>query len=157
MKGATVFATLREQVGDGPFFKGLRSYASEFAFKKSGIADLRKIFEKESGLDLKDFFRQWIHAPGYPHLKIEAVDAKKEQEEFRVSVRVAQQQSPPFSLQMEIAFHGEGGRLAVRKAEIEEDTETVEEMLFFEPVRVVLDPNNQILKHPGPDNEWEKQ
>ncbi|MHC4607694.1 MAG: M1 family aminopeptidase [Planctomycetota bacterium] len=157
MKGATILATLRREVGDEAFFRALKRYASDYAFREGGISDFRKIFEEESGKNLKGFFMQWVHSPGFPHLRIESVALSEAEGGHRAEVKVVQKQSPPFSIALDVAFHGEGEKKVVRPVQLEENEETIEETLPFRPVRIVLDPDNRILKHPGEDNVWGKK
>jgi aminopeptidase N len=66
-KGALVLHNLRFVVNDDSvFFEGIRSYLSLFAYKTATTEDFKNVMEQVSGLDLSDFFSQWIYGEGYP-------------------------------------------------------------------------------------------
>lgn len=68
-KSAVVLHMLRRLLGDDAFFRGLRRFYFESRFDKASTDDVRKAFEKESGLPLEAFFEGWIHGFGVPVLK----------------------------------------------------------------------------------------
>ncbi len=67
-KGARALHMLRRLVGDATFFPALRAYGDAHAWGTASRADLRADFEKASGLDLKQFFDQWVETPFRPVL-----------------------------------------------------------------------------------------
>ncbi len=68
-KGAFALHMLRRLVGDAVFFPALRAYGDAHAWGTASRADLRGDFEKASGLDLKQFFDQWVETPFRPVLR----------------------------------------------------------------------------------------
>jgi aminopeptidase N len=68
-KGARALHMLRRLVGDETFFPALRAYGDAHAWGTASRADLRGDFEKMSGLDLKQFFDQWVETPFRPVLR----------------------------------------------------------------------------------------
>ena len=68
-KGARALHMLRRLVGDATFFPALRAYGDAHAWGTASRADLRGDFEKASGLDLKQFFDQWVETPFRPILR----------------------------------------------------------------------------------------
>ena len=65
-KGAWVLHMLRGLTGDKPFFQGIRDYYSTHRNATATTEDLRAALEKTSGMNLKDFFRQWVYGSGHP-------------------------------------------------------------------------------------------
>lgn len=65
-KGAWVLHMLRGLTGDNAFFQGLRDYYAEHRNATATTEDLRAALEKTSGMNLKDFFRQWVYGSGHP-------------------------------------------------------------------------------------------
>src|SRR5690606_3597619 len=59
---------LRKKLGDAVFFQGLRNYLNDpaltFGYAKTG--DMKRVMEATSGLDLTEFFNDWIYGEGYP-------------------------------------------------------------------------------------------
>jgi aminopeptidase N len=69
LKGARALHMLRRLVGDATFFPALRGYGDAHAWGTASRGDLRHDFEKASGLDLKQFFDQWVETPFRPILR----------------------------------------------------------------------------------------
>ncbi len=67
-KGARALHMLRRLVGDATFFPALRGYGDAHAWGTASRGDLRHAYEEASGLDLKQFFDQWIETPFRPIL-----------------------------------------------------------------------------------------
>lgn len=65
-KGNAICHSLRFELGDSLFFKGLKTFQSQFSFATAGINDLKVSLENSSGLPLGDFFDQWIYGAGHP-------------------------------------------------------------------------------------------
>ncbi len=68
-KPAWVLHMLRHMVGDDTFFEILRSYSAdpEFKYGTATTEQFQGVCEEISGLDLANFFQQWIYGSGYPH------------------------------------------------------------------------------------------
>jgi hypothetical protein len=60
-KGAMLFHSLREELGDELFFKGLQRYFQEFIFKNVKKSDLINAFNKISNDNWDEFFDRWLY------------------------------------------------------------------------------------------------
>lgn len=69
-KGGLVLHTLRDQIGDAAFWRGIRRYTERCAGTAAETADLRRAFEDESGRDLTDFFEQLVYTAGHPEVRV---------------------------------------------------------------------------------------
>ena len=56
------------EVGDDPFFWGMRRFYAEWRFKKAGTDDFRSAMEATTGRDLGAFFEAWIHGAAIPRV-----------------------------------------------------------------------------------------
>ncbi|MBC8322396.1 MAG: T9SS type A sorting domain-containing protein [Candidatus Marinimicrobia bacterium] len=67
-KAGWVVHMLRHVVGDSTFFEILHSYSSNdsLAYASATTEDFQAVCEDVSGLDLDDFFQQWIYGERYP-------------------------------------------------------------------------------------------
>ncbi|MFN8300981.1 MAG: M1 family aminopeptidase [Saprospiraceae bacterium] len=72
-KGAVVVHNLRAYMGDTLFRQGLRTALDETAFEDWSSADLRDRLSAASGIDLHDFFEDWVFQPGFTHFSIDSV------------------------------------------------------------------------------------
>jgi aminopeptidase N len=60
--GALVFAALRREVGDGTFWRILRTFATRYAHGHAGTDDLVAVASEVAGRDLEGFVRTWLSA-----------------------------------------------------------------------------------------------
>ena len=58
-------------IGDDKFFKILKDFAQQNAWKSVSTEDFEKVAENVSGQDLGYFFIQWIESSGAPEFKLE--------------------------------------------------------------------------------------
>jgi len=65
-KGAWFLHMLRRLVGDDAFFSGLRAYGDAHAWGTATRGELRSLFEHRTGLDLKQFWDQWLETQFRP-------------------------------------------------------------------------------------------
>jgi len=67
-KGAMVLHMLRFKLGDDDFFQGVRNYLAdpELAYGYAKTPDLQDHLETVSGVDLDEFFSDWVYNQGYP-------------------------------------------------------------------------------------------
>jgi hypothetical protein len=65
-RGAMTLQALRKKIGDEAFFNTLKAYVSTFGGGTAGTQDFVAIAQRESGQDLRDFFKVWLYTPGKP-------------------------------------------------------------------------------------------
>ncbi|MFD3001147.1 M1 family aminopeptidase [Pontibacter toksunensis] len=71
-KGAAVVHMLRFEVNDDAlFFEALRNYMRQYGGGTASTADLQRVFEETTNMDLDYFFDQWYSGEGYPIFNIE--------------------------------------------------------------------------------------
>ena len=61
LKGMLMFDSLRNILGEDLFFKCLKTYYSEYAFKEAKPENLICVFERVCGRNLETFFDSWIN------------------------------------------------------------------------------------------------
>ena len=72
-KGSDVAHTLRSYMGDAVFFAGLKYVLQQKAYKNMNSVEFRNLLETSSGLNLHDFFDNWVLNGGWPHFSIDSV------------------------------------------------------------------------------------
>jgi aminopeptidase N len=101
-KGSLVLHMLRRELGDGLFWRGVRTYLEEHALGLVETNDLQRALEKVSGRSFELFFDQWVYRAGHPELKV-----KVSWENGLLLTEVEQTQdtggAPPFTFPLEIA------------------------------------------------------
>jgi len=70
-KGADVIHTLRWYMGDSLFFHCMRNFLTDNKWHNIGTAQLRNYLSQCSGINLNDYFNDWIYSPGFTHLSIQ--------------------------------------------------------------------------------------
>ena len=60
-RGALALHRLRRELGDGPFWNGVRLYVKDYAGRSVRSEDLRRAMEAGSGVDLRAFFARWVY------------------------------------------------------------------------------------------------
>ncbi|MCM2265289.1 MAG: M1 family peptidase [Desulfuromonadales bacterium] len=89
-KGAMVFHMLRRSVGDTSFQSALRHMAAEGNGQELGWSDIERIFNEESGMNLRWFFAQWVEQKGAPELILDEVRSGRSAKGWTVSGLVRQ-------------------------------------------------------------------
>lgn len=67
-KGAASLHMLRWLTGDSAFFQGVRNYLndSSLAYGFAKTVDLQRHLEESSGIQLDEFFKDWVYGKGFP-------------------------------------------------------------------------------------------
>lgn len=92
-KGAMVLNMLRFKMGDTAFYQALKNYLAdpELAYAYAKTPQLQAHLEATSGLDLTEFFNDWVYKEGYPTYAI-TVDNLND---GNVKIQIKQSQSHP--------------------------------------------------------------
>lgn len=72
-KGAVVAHNLRGYLGDALFREGLRETLDDQAFQAWSSAEFRDKLSANTGVDLTDFFNDWVFQPGFAHFSIDSL------------------------------------------------------------------------------------
>lgn len=75
-KGHSVFAMLREEIGEEAFILGLQNILRDFQFQNVSGLEIEAAMEQASGTELDWFFDQWIYAKGMLLLRYDCATQK---------------------------------------------------------------------------------
>jgi aminopeptidase N len=64
--------TLRTYMGDSLFYAGLRHYLNTHLFTHATSEDLENALEEETGLELSNYFDDWIETPGWAGFEVDS-------------------------------------------------------------------------------------
>jgi aminopeptidase N len=151
-KGAWVLHMLRHVVGDSTFFDIMHTYATDprFMYKNASTEDFQGVCETVSGLDLSDFFDQWIYDEYYPRYQYWwSASSVKDRYQVLVGIRQTQQGNgwrPVFNMPIDLLFHLPSGDSTI----IVQSNDTLQFYQFeFDeaPTGVDLDPDEWILRY----------
>ena len=70
-----VFHMLRREIGEEPFWRGLRTLVARYSGAYAGWKDVEQVFAETAGRELRWFFAQWVERPGAPSLQLAASPA----------------------------------------------------------------------------------
>jgi tetratricopeptide (TPR) repeat protein len=143
-KGAMVFRMLRETVGNEKFDKILRTYAQEFRGKNASIDDFEKITNRIAGESMRYFFAQWIEGTGVPEFSVDYQIIRTRSGKFRTRGTVKQTlETLRMPVELMLRAEGDNKTTVVR---IESRSEDFDFESNGQPLEVVVDPNNRILR-----------
>ena len=105
-KGAWVLHMLRNELGDGDFWKGMRMYYSRYRNGNAVTVDFMHAMEEAGNRDLSGFFHQWLYVAGQPDLKI---STKPADNKGYLNLTIEQAQDFIFSFDLEILLKDNSG------------------------------------------------
>lgn len=161
-KGAFVLHALRGVMGDAKFFTALRDFVAACGGRAARVADFQQAAETAHGAPLDWFFDEWIARPGIPRYRVNLAEqttataaSAASTSAPAIAVRVEiEQVGTVFRMPVDIEVETRGGKERHR-IEVADAFTTVTLPLKADPVKVALDPDYWILKHPR-NAEWEK-
>ena len=89
-KGASVAHNMRWYLGDSLFRKGLHYVIDEYQFKNLSSPKFRDALTYSTGVDMAQFFDDWVFMGGFPHFGVAKTAVKKEGKVYKVKVYVRQ-------------------------------------------------------------------
>src|SRR5579859_2916271 len=146
-KGGMIFHMLRWVIGDAAFDKTVKEFMTQYAGKSASVADFQAVAEKNYGDKLTAFFAQWVDGTGAPEFKMKYT-VYRVKKGFRVVGEITQDLDlfrMPLELKVDTDGQTERKRIEVVGTDSAFSIET-----FGKPRRLVLDPNNWVLKN-SPD------
>ncbi|WP_273566853.1 M1 family metallopeptidase [Maribacter halichondriae] len=145
-KGSWILHMLRGVVGTDVFWKVIQSYYKKYKDSNATTDDFRREMEEATGLDLKDFFEQWLYKPGT--LKYKGAwqyDSKKKQ--IMIGINQVQEDGSLFKMPIEVGLYGTGDKeVLIKTLQVDSKFNSFTLPVDFEPIKVVLDPNFWVLK-----------
>jgi aminopeptidase N len=145
-KGAWVLHMLRGLVGDEKFFSAIRNYYREHQGSIATTDDLRRAFERESGMNLSQFFDRWVFQAGHPKLEVawKADEWTPKDRTLTVSIKQTQT-SAPFQIPVTLLVRSANGEKRTRVVLNQRVTHTTID-LDSRPTQIIVDPDDFLLK-----------
>jgi len=146
-KGAMVLHMLRHKIGDDVFFQALKNYLAdpELAYAYAKTPQLQAHLEAASGLNLTDFFNDWVYKEGFPIYNITV----ENREEGKAKIIINQSQSSPsvsfFKMPVTILLTGKEQQLHYVNLENTENGQEFTVEVPFEVVDAAFDPDRDII------------
>lgn len=149
-KGGVVLHMLRGIVGDSVFYDILKSYSSDpaLAYGVATTEDFQRVAEQVSGLDLDYFFYEWIYGYNYPKYSIVWNKNSLSGEQWNLSLKISQQVNTNptyFTMPLQIKINFTSGDTLITIFNNAQN-QNFDVSLNKEPVSIIVDPDNWILK-----------
>ncbi|MHC9062443.1 M1 family metallopeptidase [Nitrospira sp. CMX1] len=144
-KSAFVFHLLRQEIGEEPFWRGLKTFVREYRNQPADWVAIEKVFSRESDRNLRWFFEQWVEQSGAPVISLgdayaRPVTGDGGTEAWQLTVQIHQNEGP-FRMTVPIRITTKGStesrsiRLSLSQSSV------AEFVLPDQPLRVELDPD----------------
>ncbi len=150
-KGGWVLHMLRHVMGDSVFFKALKTYMTgPLRYSSVRTADFKHVCEQASGLNLDNFFIQWLNIPFYPRYAYDwSIDKEAPATAGKVAVFVhieQKQDQTIYDMPIDLTFSFSGRPDTTLTVHNDQKTQSYKLMLNGRPTRVVFDKDAWILK-----------
>lgn len=147
-KAEDAIHTLRTYMGDQKFFSTLSSFLDAHKFQSINTLQLRDYLTNQSGLNLTDYFNNWILAPGFTHFSIDSSSTTQIGNEFhtRVYMRQRKHQSLDYynHVPLELAFYDASMNSQIYHLDFVGRCMEFHVILPFNPTMIAIDPNSKI-------------
>jgi aminopeptidase N len=143
-KGSMIFRMLRETIGRENFDKLLAAYLENYRGKNASIDDFEKLANQISQENLRYFFAQWVEGTGVPEFTVDYQIIRTRAGKFRTRGTVKQNlESLHMPVELMLRAEGDNQQKIVR---IDGRSEDFDFESNGQPLEVVVDPNNKILR-----------
>jgi aminopeptidase N len=144
-KGAMVLRMLRETIGKDKFRELLRSFLEQYRNKNASIDDFERLTTQVVGQNMRYFFAQWVEGTGVPEFTVEYQIIRTRAGKFRTRGTV-KQNFENLKMPVELMLRSEGGDNPTTVLQLQDKSEDFDFESAGQPVEVVVDPNNRILR-----------
>lgn len=112
-KGAMVTHMLRWKTGDENFYQGLKNFLADplLAFGYAVTDDLQMHLEATSGVDLTEFFEDWVYGQGHPTYSVSVSNIGNNQAVVTINQSQSHSSVSFFEMPVEIRLYGSGNQV----------------------------------------------
>jgi aminopeptidase N len=143
-KGSMIYRMLRETIGRDNFEKLLYTFLDTNRGKNASIDDFEKLASKISQQNLRYFFAQWVEGTGVPEFTVDYQIIRTRGGKFRTRGTVKQNlENLRMPVELMLRAEGDNQQTTVR---VEGKSEDFDFESNGQPIEVVVDPNNKILR-----------
>lgn len=146
-KGAYLLHMLRWELGDAIFFQAIRNYlndpAHKYAFGQTKY--LKAHFEKLSGRNLDEFFKDWFYGEGYPIYNIRWSQTADKQLNILVDQTTSSAKVDFFEINIPIVVRGTNGETLNLRLKNDFSGQIFTEPLNFVAKSINFDPENWLI------------
>lgn len=146
-KGAMVLHMLRKKLGDSNFYQGMQEYLShpDLAYSYAKTEDFIPIMEQAGGLDLSEFFADWLFNQGYPSYTVEWNQITPTQVRFVLSQVQSHNSVDYFEAPVPVRVVGTGGEIEDFIMDNTANDEVFFRTVSFTIASVEFDPEHDLI------------
>lgn len=144
-KGAWVLYMLEDLVGREKLQSLLAEFTAANLGKQAHFADLKSKIASAAGQDLQWFFAQWVEATGVPDMEVDYTVFKLADGSFRIAGTV-KQNLEMFKMPLRVAVETKE-KQETQTIQVAGKTSKFDIKAATRPVRVVLDPDQKLLRN----------
>ncbi|HEC97449.1 MAG TPA: PDZ domain-containing protein [Nitrospirae bacterium] len=143
-KSAMVFHMLRKRLGDDAFFRGLREFIKSNKYREATWDDIRASLASSSGLELKEFFKQWIDRKGVPSFDVKDAMVVFRDGKYLLRLNIIQDGAPfVFDLPARVETAAGEEKFIIR---VDKADQHYEKAFSARPLRIFLDGNYDTMR-----------
>ena len=148
-KTAMVFHLLRQEIGDGPFWRSLKNLVVQYRGRHADWHDVERVFAEGAGKDLRWFFRQWVEESGAPELTLKKMTTHPitgdSNRAFQLTGSVIQT-GKVFRSPLPLRITMEDGREQTVQTQVKAAEDLLTVNLPARPMTIELDPDAMIMR-----------
>ncbi len=149
-KGSMLFHMLFREIGDAPFYAGLRDFYARFRNQQASWQDLAASFNTSSHQNLEPFFRQWLSRADLPRLEITTGSLKEKEGQIELGLTIKQLQEKPYRLRLPLDIVTIKGKER-REVTLSESETKLNISLQDYPSQVTADPDYDLMRTLAPE------
>ncbi|MBI5558697.1 MAG: ChaN family lipoprotein [Deltaproteobacteria bacterium] len=144
-KVSMIFHMLRKKIGDESFYAGLRNFYEQKKFQTASWADLQQSFGAAAGVDLAEFFDQWLLRPDVPVLTVEKLKLVIKEGSPQLTFDLVQRNNPPYPLTVSVQVQS-GKEKVEQQFEAAGNSTPVSFTLADMPETMEIDPHYDLMR-----------
>jgi len=148
-KSSMFFHMLKNRLGPEVFTDSLRDFYIRLKHKTGGWSDLQTSFESVSGMELNDFFSQWLDRNDVPEILIQQPEIRNNDGYPVVSFTVVQKNDTPYTLKLPVIIKTPTEEIQ-KILSVNDSPSTFEIPLASIPETLIIDPGYDIMRSLSP-------
>jgi uncharacterized iron-regulated protein len=148
-KSSLFFHMLRNKVGPDVFRAALQDFYKRSTFKTAGWSALQTSFESISGIDLEDFFSQWLDRNDVPELVVQQPEIINKDGYPVLHFNIVQKNDPPYMLEVPVVIKTTTEEIH-KKLTLAAPQSRFEIPLASVPHALIIDPEYDLMRKLAP-------
>jgi uncharacterized iron-regulated protein len=144
-KSSMFFHMLKNSLGPEIFLDSLRDFYKRLKHDIASWSDLQTSFESISGIELNDFFTQWLDRNDVPELLIQNPEVKNNDGYPVLRFDIVQKNDSPYTLELPVIIKTSTEKIG-KNLSVSESSHSFEIPLTSIPETLIVDPEYEIMR-----------